>query len=359
MSEVKNGWAHEFALHLSEGAPVDSAHAVGMEDLVIQALFAPCKPANRRTHTPQTLGLSFKPSGNALLQLYSAFETHKSLFQGDEPWAALIGSQRVRESLEGHGTDPYFANCDKAALDILQWLVAAYGVLLNSRSLVKLRVTSLDDGSHGFALYSRHDIAAGEYIWEALGKVPADNLTSTSSLSMIRTTAKQNQAKGQELERVLYGPARMINHRCKMYNVALATHDGTSAFVIYALRPITAGEELTLNYGRAWFGPSCPCADCVLLKQVSGHSTLANSETAKSDPPPTLAALEDRHGLVSEMKKQEAERYREERRREVLKNKEQVKENKKIRRRRNRMKKQMARDDDNASAASTSVPVVP
>ena len=46
--------------------------------------------------------------------------------------------------------------------------------------------------------------------------MPADNDTPSSELSMITTAEDQDQEAG--LERLLFGPIRMVNHRCKTAN---------------------------------------------------------------------------------------------------------------------------------------------
>ncbi|KAF6756544.1 hypothetical protein DFP72DRAFT_846434 [Ephemerocybe angulata] len=89
--------------------------------------------------------------------------------------------------------------------------------------------------------------------------MPADNNTPHSGLSAITPSPSQDQPVNSE--RVLFGPLRLINHRC---------------------------EELTVNYGDNWFeGKSCLCADC----------------TTKSDTPPATitagkVAMEERSTYI-------------------------------------------------------------
>ncbi|KAF5335574.1 hypothetical protein D9611_003080 [Ephemerocybe angulata] len=334
-------WGRDFALLIIEGvAPVSSAHAIAMEDLVVQALFSPCRLFKHGTHRPQTLGVSFNAPAKALQQLYQSFESQKTLFLSEAPEIIQMASHIVRLSLEDHHTDPYYSGLEGAALDVLEWCISAYGALLNPRSQVKLKVIPMDTVTKGFSLFARRDIPKGSYVWEAMGMVPADNASTSTLLSTTETTAEQNQPSGEE--RVLYGPVRMINHRCKTYNVAFAAHDGTSAFIVYALRPIVMGQELTLNYGSGWFEESCPCTDCTPLECNTGRIS-EQMPASPRVPGPAQSILEDRFHLVAELKAElKAEGvalYREQRRQESESRRAEVMKNRANRRRRNLKKK--------------------
>lgn len=72
------------------------------------------------------------------------------------------------------------------------------------------------DQGLGFALYARRRIPEGAIIWEGIGMCPGDSNCPHSDLSCITIAPGQNQPAGSE--RILYGPLRMVNHRCQTFN---------------------------------------------------------------------------------------------------------------------------------------------
>jgi hypothetical protein len=95
--------------------------------------------------------------------------------------------------------------------------IAAYAMLVQPEASIRLRSVTMGPGQgYGFGLFARCDLPANYVIWEAIGMVPGDNLTAHSSLSCIKTCQGQNQRPGSE--RILYGPLRLVNHRCRTFN---------------------------------------------------------------------------------------------------------------------------------------------
>ncbi|KAF6744046.1 hypothetical protein DFP72DRAFT_1079097 [Ephemerocybe angulata] len=260
--------------------PCTSKSAIFIDDLVVLALFSPVKHLDSPlAHIPQTLGRSFTGTAQTLADIYNEFEAIKSELDLADPrtFLKLIKSTKMRlirgnREIKAMGKEKH---------DLLEWCISAYSMLVIPSSSTRLRTLDLG-GQKGFGVCARTPIPYNTTLHELLGMMPADNNTPHSGLSAITPSPSQDQPVNSE--RVLFGPLRLINHRCRTHNIAYMAIAETSAFVAYALRDIPAGEELTVNYGDNWFErDSCPCADC----------------TTKSNTPPTTitagkAAMEER-----------------------------------------------------------------
>ncbi|KAF8803048.1 SET domain-containing protein, partial [Phlegmacium glaucopus] len=113
-----------------------------------------------------------------------------------------------------------------------------------------------------FGVVARNVLHKGIYLYELLGMMAADSEAMHSRLSEI--FPHPTQKKGTD-PRILFGPARFINHDCKLSNVEFVAIEGTSAFAILTTRQIRADEELYLNYGPDYFDDvvsGCPCQSC-------------------------------------------------------------------------------------------------
>ncbi|KAJ7656714.1 hypothetical protein DFH06DRAFT_1198321 [Mycena polygramma] len=143
------------------------------------------------------------------------------------------------------------ANGSKA----LKWALQAYLVVIAPWSSVKLKVVRMGrDEVPGFGLVATRYIAKDEYIYEAIGLYTTDFSADHSFLSTIACPRHRTP-------HVFWGPIRLINHDC-IPNVEYIEVRDTRAMVVQASRPIQAGEELFVNYGRDfWEGP-CPCRTC-------------------------------------------------------------------------------------------------
>ena len=72
--------AETVARLLIEDAVHSSHNAVEIDDTVVVSLFASLDPNDSKAHVPQTLGVKFSTPGEAMAQLYSAFEAEKDKF---------------------------------------------------------------------------------------------------------------------------------------------------------------------------------------------------------------------------------------------------------------------------------------
>ncbi|KAJ2911712.1 hypothetical protein MD484_g8699, partial [Candolleomyces efflorescens] len=219
-----------------------SRDAIFIDDTVVVSLFASLDPDRPSAHVPQTLGVNFEPTGQAMAQLYEAFEDQKRHFNIHDPRSLLATASSIRNKLVRDRDQPFFRGLSPQALDVLKWCIAAHALTINPESLIRLgRIKKGPHHPTGFSLIAQRRIAKGSTIWESLGMCPSDNDTPHSSLSCITTAIGQDQEPGSE--RVLYGPLRMMNHRCKSFNAEYAYIRGTSAFVAEALHDIEPGVE--------------------------------------------------------------------------------------------------------------------
>ncbi|RXW11893.1 hypothetical protein EST38_g13962 [Candolleomyces aberdarensis] len=304
-----------------------------MEDAVVVALFGSATPTSHRCHAPQTLSVEFEHSAELVMALYEAFEANKKGFNFQDAHSFPSTAQLISNSLLAHS---HFGKFDDEALGVLRWIIAAYAMVIHPESSIRLRAVPMGPNSTvGFAIFARRDIPKNTKIWEAIGMVPGDNEAVHSELSSITTTKDQNQTPGAE--RVLYGPIRMINHRCRSYNAEFCSVRRTSAFIAWSNRDVPLGEEITFNYGDSWFGDDCPCYDCRPV--LSPEAPLLENPSASSSL--VLTVIKKRGELLQKKKKEEAEDYRERQKKEIEDRKEIVRANKRARKDRNKQRKKL------------------
>lgn len=95
-------------------------------------------------------------------------------------------------------------------------LLAAYGMVVEGCSAdVRLKVI-LTGGHLQFAVTATRDLPKGVYLYELAGIMAADTEALHSRLSEI--TPHRSQGKGT-VPKILFGPARFVNHDCKNANV--------------------------------------------------------------------------------------------------------------------------------------------
>ncbi len=96
----------------------------------------------------------------------------------------------------------------------------AYSMVIHPSSAVKLKVTRVGSDL-GFSIFAARDIKLHEAIYELTGAMPSDSEAQHSQLSAI--TPHQNHSLPDLAPRILFGPARFINHLCKNFNVEVRT----------------------------------------------------------------------------------------------------------------------------------------
>ena len=128
------------------------------------------------------------------------------------------------------------------------------------RSSVKDTVAVYRSGIHGLGLYARRDIAAGEMVIEYAGEVIRAVLTDRREQMYDRTRPNGTSDHSCYMFRlsetsvvdatVAGNAARFINHSCEPNCYSEIVDDGARQkhVVIFALRPIDRGEELTYDY---------------------------------------------------------------------------------------------------------------
>jgi len=142
--------------------------------------------------------------------------------------------------------------------------MTAYSPLITPGSMVGLGVLGRENENPQLKITAKTTIPAGTVIPELVGRMANDEHVegATQELSIISSMSAQFWVKA--VPRVLVGPARFINHSCDPNAEFLAVKK-TDAFIVYALRVIKKGEEITVHYGADWFKDAaikCWCLKC-------------------------------------------------------------------------------------------------
>jgi hypothetical protein len=100
----------------------------------------------------------------------------------------------------------------------------AHAQLLSAESPVRLKVVRMgDEGGKGFGIQASRNIGKGELIYELIGLMAIDSVTSNSGLSEIHPHKTQvGRKRDRANPRVLVGPLRYVNHVCKGSNVSVS-----------------------------------------------------------------------------------------------------------------------------------------
>lgn len=129
------------------------------------------------------------------------------------------------------------------------------------------KVFKIKRGTNGLGLFTTEDIKKGTFVIEYIGKL---------------LTAKQADEKGgQYLFEInsrwtidgatRLNLARYINHSCHP-NCESDTNERQKKITITAIKNISAGEEITYNYGKAFWKDyikpkGCRCQKCLSLNK--------------------------------------------------------------------------------------------
>jgi hypothetical protein len=121
------------------------------------------------------------------------------------------------------------------------------------------------DGRLGRGVYAAQDALPGDVLMRAAGtRVPSRNMHS------IQIDADVHVEVGS--------PMRYINHSCEP-NCGLWVRRGSDVLEVHALRPLAAGEELTLDYATFEYeiefmpGP-CQCGAPTCRGRITGFKDL-------------------------------------------------------------------------------------
>ncbi len=95
-------------------------------------------------------------------------------------------------------------------------MLLAYSMVIHPSSAVKLKVTRVG-ADLGFSIFAARNIKYHEPIYELTGAMPGDSEAQHSELSAI--TPHEHHSLPDLDTRILFGPARFVNHLCKDFNV--------------------------------------------------------------------------------------------------------------------------------------------
>lgn len=113
------------------------------------------------------------------------------------------------------------------------------------------------------AVIARQDIAKGETVKYLVGSLVPLTPEEEKDLGLRRRDFSIVVSSRKKTPCLFLGPARFANHDCNA-NAKLVARPPTG-MEIHAIRPITAGEEITVTYGENYFGEGnceCLCLTC-------------------------------------------------------------------------------------------------
>ncbi|KAJ7621520.1 hypothetical protein DFH06DRAFT_1232784 [Mycena polygramma] len=201
-----------------------------------------CKK-HSRPHEPEQMSLDAQTTADDVKHIRELFESAKRhLLKQSQTLKELL---RQTELLAAQ-ISTYVKNNSKRLDAAVLWSLRAYCILLAPWSTVQLRIVTLrTTQGHGFGIVAATELQKGEYIYELCG-----------SFDLSVTTSRTHNTP-----HVLFGPLRLVNHRCKP-NAEFIAVNGSRMMIAAATRKICVGEEIVVDYGANFFEDVCPCNDC-------------------------------------------------------------------------------------------------
>lgn len=119
-------------------------------------------------------------------------------------------------------------------------------------------------GSKGFGLFATVRISTQHYIGEYVG-VQIDTTTKDELLRVNRGKYIMELDEGIFIDSAREGNfTRFINHSCKPNSRCYVWMvDRKPRLAIYTMRPVLAGDEITIHYGDEYNFPECLCGKCI------------------------------------------------------------------------------------------------
>lgn len=116
----------------------------------------------------------------------------------------------------------------------------------------------------GLGLYSNIPLKKGEFVIEYTGKILTTNEANDKGGKYLFEISGRTTIDGSGRDNL----ARYINHSCRPNCEAEIKN---KRIMIYAIKRIESGDELTYNYGKEYFDEyikpfGCKCAHCTSLK---------------------------------------------------------------------------------------------
>ncbi len=126
----------------------------------------------------------------------------------------------------------------------------------------------------GFGLFSRVSYKKGEFVVEYTGTKISSKIADDLTTRYLFEIDEQWTIDGSPRTNI----ARYINHSCEP-NCEVEIEDGR--IMLYAVRAISAGEELTFDYGEEYFDEfikpiGCKCSKCSKYGTENRETVRAN-----------------------------------------------------------------------------------
>ncbi len=120
----------------------------------------------------------------------------------------------------------------------------------------------------GLGIFAERDMKKGSML--LFGHLHRISHKTVFALDRIGETSVMQVSKGKRRIDWYYmgGPASLVNHRCKRFNVEFVLDEddrrgANGEMLVRLIRDVSSGEEILVNYGdEFWKGKVCKCVDC-------------------------------------------------------------------------------------------------
>ena len=132
----------------------------------------------------------------------------------------------------------------------------------------KKKAVSVKRANAGLGLFANKDFKCGDFIIEYVGEHISHDEADIRGGKYLFTINKKIVIDGKNRTNI----ARYINHGCKP-NAEAESDDEEEKIRIYARKKISAGNEITLDYGKEYWEDhigkdECRCISCLSKKKT-------------------------------------------------------------------------------------------
>ncbi|KAJ7447738.1 hypothetical protein B0H11DRAFT_2335059 [Mycena galericulata] len=238
-----------------------------VDDTVVEALFAQRNTKGRhygrQRYQPSRLSSSSSRMNKQKADIFQSSFNDAKLTWFRPGQTALSSKQDISTFVEAQeewvkseiGVGHAYAEATK-------WFVGAYAALFARWSVVSIRVIPIAGiGPRQFAIIAEEDLPGQTIIHELTGLLSSDPADGAchSDLSVMQDL--------DGVQRVLFGPIRLINHCCAPNaRFDFAQHgNGQTVAIRTNNKVIQKGEEIVVSYGRGFWTEDKPCLCSVCL----------------------------------------------------------------------------------------------
>lgn len=122
----------------------------------------------------------------------------------------------------------------------------------------------------GAAVRAERDFVRGEIIYGLQAKRLPLCQKKCDEIGKADLDLSRGKYTGQRVESMVIGPARFLNNLCLRHNSEFI-FPRTGIVGVRAVRDISAGDQITVDYGRDYWAPGeCKCSTCMVREDTAG-----------------------------------------------------------------------------------------